>query len=196
MALVESMWRRRVRRIQRQLRFLLRDTRGVAALEFGLVVLPFLLLVFAVVAVGIFYFQVSSIENAAQTAARDVRVGKVQQGSGAYSGLTTDAQRKAAMLTAFCNAAPTLPSCSSRTSLIVQSSANFSGISSPSCSSSGTLVNNATTAFSVGASSSVVLVTFCYSLSLLNVPVFGRKGGLSDGSYLVQASVAFRTEPY
>ena len=78
----------------------------------------------------------------------------------------------------------------------MQSSANFSGISAPSCATNGSLVNNATTTFSAGASSSVVLVTFCYSMSLLNVPFFGSKGGLSDGSYLVQASVAFRTEPY
>jgi Flp pilus assembly protein TadG len=187
---------RSVRRLDCRLRALARDTKGVVALEFGLVVLPFLLLVFGVVAVGIFYFQVSSIENAAQTAARDIRVGKVQQGSGAYSSATTDTQRKAALLSAFCVAAPTLPNCTSRTAVIVQSSTNFSGISRPSCSSSGTLVSNNTTTFSAGSSSSVVLVTFCYSLSLLGVPVFGRKGGLSDGSYLVQASVAFRTEPY
>jgi len=187
--------RRLHRHACRVLRFA-RDTRGVVALEFGLVVLPFLMLVFGVVAVGIFYFQVSSIENAAQQAARDIRVGKVQQGSGAYAGLSTDAQRKTALLSAFCASAATLPSCTSRTAVIVQSSTNFSGISKPSCSSGGTLVSNASTGFSAGASSSVVLVTFCYSMSLLGLPIFGSRGGLSDGSYLVQASVAFRTEPY
>lgn len=196
MRLFQGQLRKRARRLQCKLLALARDARGVVALEFGLVVFPFLILVFGVVSVGIYYFQVSSIENAAQVAARDIRVGKLQQGGGSYSGTTTDAQRKASLLTAFCASASTLPSCASRTAVIVQSSANFSGISAPSCATNGSLVNNATTTFSAGASSSVVLVTFCYSMSLLNVPFFGSKGGLSDGSYLVQASVAFRTEPY
>lgn len=193
---LHSQLRKRTRRLPVRLVALARDARGVVALEFGLVVLPFLLLVFGVVAVGIYYFQVSSIENAAQVAARDIRVGKLQQGSGSYAGATTDAERKTRLLTAFCSAAATLPSCSARTAVIVQSSANFSGISAPSCATGGTLVSNSSTTFSAGSSSSVVLVTFCYSMSMLGVPVFGKKGTLSDGSFLVQASVAFRTEPY
>lgn len=196
MRLVQSHLRKCARRLPCRLLAMARDARGVVALEFGLVVFPFLILVFGVVAVGIFYFQVSSIENAAHMAARDIRVGKLQQGSGSYAGATTDAERKTGLLAAFCAAATTLPSCSARTAVIVQSSANFSGITAPSCSSSGSLVSNSSTTFSAGASSSVVLVTFCYSMSMLGVPFFGNKGGLSDGSYLVQASVAFRTEPY
>lgn len=196
MALGHTYWRRRARRLSCRVRALSRDARGVVALEFGLLVLPFLILTFGVVSVGIYYFQVSSIENAAQLAARDIRVGKLQQGGGSYASATTDAQRKAGLLASFCASASTLPNCSSRTAVIVQSSANFSGISAPSCTSSGSLVSNTSTTFSAGASSSVVLVTFCYSMSMLGVPFIGGKGGLSDGSYLVQASVAFRTEPY
>ena len=196
MRLIQGCWRKSARRLPVRLQAFARDARGVVALEFGLVVLPFLILVFGVVAVGIFYFQVSSIENAAQTAARDIRVGKLQQGSGSYASATTDALRKSALLTAFCNAASSLPNCSGSTAVIVQSSSNFSGITAPSCSANGSLVSNASTTFSAGASSSVVLVTFCYSMSMLGIPFFATKGGLSDGSYLVQASVAFRTEPY
>lgn len=196
MTLAEKQLRRALRRLQCKAWALGRDVRGVIALEFGLLILPFLLLVFGVVTVGIYYFQVSSIENAAQMAARDIRVGKLQQGSGSYSSATNDTQRKAALLSAFCSAASTLPSCAARTAVIVQSSTTFSGISPPSCTSNGTLVSNSSTAFSAGGSSSVVLVTFCYSMSMLGLPFFGNRGGLSGGAYLVQASVAFRTEPY
>jgi Flp pilus assembly protein TadG len=196
MALSQGTLKRCTRRLECRARAFLRDTRGVVALEFGLVVFPFILLVLGVLSVGLFYFQISSIENAAQQAARDIRVGKVQQGSGSYASLTTDAQKKTALLAAFCAAAPTLPSCAARTAVIVQSSTSFAGISRPSCTSSGTLVSNTTTTFSTGSSSSVVLVTFCYALSMLGSPSFVNKGSLSNGSYLVQASVAFRTEPY
>lgn len=196
MVVTRSNVRRCARRTHlRALRFW-RDSRGVVALEFGIVVFPFLLLVFGVITVGLYYFQISSVESAALQAARAIRTGQMQQSQGAYAGMTTDAQKKAAFLTAFCAAAPSLPKCALKSVVIVQSSSSFAGISAPSCATNGTLVNNATTAFSPGATSSVVLITICYPWSLAGSIALAKMGSLSDGSFLVQASVTFRTEPY
>lgn len=173
-----------------------RETRGVVALEFSLLVLPFLTLVFGVVSVGLYFFQVSSVESAAMQAARAIRTGQLQQSQGAYAGLTSDTQKKAAFLQSFCNAAPSLTGCTSKTVVIVQSSTSFAGITPPSCTSGGNLVDNNTTPFEAGNTSSVVLVTVCYPWSLLGQIALGKVGSLSDGSFLMQASVAFRTEPY
>ena len=57
---------------------------------------------------------------------------------------------------------PTFLDCQSKAVVIVQSNANFSGISEPSCASNGTMINDAAAAFNPGAGSCVVLVTVCY----------------------------------
>lgn len=183
-------------RARARVRAFARDRSGVAAMEFGIVAMPFFLLVFGIVAVGVYFFQVSSVEAAALQAARAIRLGQVQQGQGSYAGLTTDAQKKAAFLDAFCAAAVTLPNCSQKTVVIVQSASQFASLTSPSCVSSGTLVSNSSTTFSAGSTSSVVMVTICYPWAPVGGMPFAKLGNLNDGSFLVQATVAFRTEPY
>ena len=60
----------------------------------------------------------------------------------------------------------------------------------------GTLVNQSSAGFTPGNASSVVLVTVCYPWKFGgSLPLF-KVGNLSDGSLLMQASAAFRTEPY
>ena len=57
-------------------------------------------------------------------------------------------------------------------------------------------INDSSAAFNTGAASSVVLVTVCYPWEFGGkLPLF-KMGNLNDGSLLMQASVAFRTEPY
>ena len=80
--------------------------------------------------------------------------------------------------------------------VIVQNNANFSGIAEPSCASNGAMITQTAAAFNTGASSAVVLVTVCYPWSLGGKLPFFKMGNLNDGSLLMQASVAFRTEPY
>ena len=50
--------------------------------------------------------------------------------------------------------------------------------------------------FDAGGASSVVLVTVCYPWSFGGSLPFIGLGNLNDGSLLIQASVAFRTEPF
>lgn len=183
-------------RLRKAARAYRRDEDGAAAVEFAIVALPFLMLLAGMVSVSLYYFQMSSIENAAWQAARAIRTGQLQQSTGTYSGLTTDAQRKAAFKTAFCNYAPALTNCSAKTVVIVQSSTAFSGISKPNCASNGSMISDTSAAFVPGGTSAVVLITVCYGWVLGgNLPYF-KLGTLSDGSFLMQASVAFRTEPF
>lgn len=172
------------------------DEAGASAIEFAIVALPFLMLLAGIISVSLYYFQVSTIENAAWQAARAIRTGQLQQSSGTYTGLTTDAQRKDAFKIAFCARAVGLPNCSAKSVVIVQSSTAFSGISAPSCTSSGSMISQASAAFAPGQTSSVVMVTVCYGWELGGKLPFMKLGTLNDGSFLMQASVAFRTEPY
>lgn len=172
------------------------DEGGAAAIEFAIVALPFLMLLGGIISVCLYYFQISTIENAAWQAARAIRTGQLQQSSGSYTGLTTDAQRKDAFKAAFCAKAVGLPNCAAKSVVIVQSSTAFSGISQPSCTSSGSMISQTSATFTPGQTSSVVLVTVCYGWEFGGKLPFMKLGTLSDGSFLMQASVAFRTEPY
>lgn len=196
MAWASNADRRMCLRLQARLRAFHANSDGTAALEFAIVALPFLMLLTGLVSVGLYFFQISTIENAAWQAARAIRTGQLQQSSGSYTGLTTDAQRKTALKTAFCNYASVLANCSTKTVVIVQSSTAFSGISTPNCASNGSMISDTAAAFSPGATSSVVLVTFCYGWDFGGKLPFLKLGTLSDGSFLMQASVTFRTEPY
>jgi Flp pilus assembly protein TadG len=172
------------------------DESGATAVEFAMVAMPFLLLLFGIMSVCLFYFANFSIENAVWQAARAIRTGQMQTSQGAYSGAVTDQDRKIAFRKALCKAAPTFLDCESKAIVIVQSNANFTGISEPACATAGNLIADSSAAFNAGTGSSVVLVTVCYPWELGGkLPLF-KLGNLNDGSLLMQASVAFRTEPY
>ena len=172
------------------------DDSGVTALEFGLVALPFVMLLFGIMSVCLYYFANFTIENAVWQAGRGIRTGQVQQSQGAYAGAITNADRKTAFKKAMCERAPTFSDCLSRAVVIVQNNANFSGIAEPNCANNGNMVTDSSAGFDTGGAGAVVLVTVCYPWELGGKLPFFKMGNLSDGSLLMQASVAFRTEPY
>ena len=73
---------------------------------------------------------------------------------GAYTGTTTNADKKAAFKKALCAGAPTFLDCNSKAVVIVQSNANFGSISEPSCTNNGNVINDSSAAFNTGAGSS------------------------------------------
>ena len=173
-----------------------KDDSGVTAIEFAMVATPFVLLLFGIMSVCLYYFANFTIENAVWQAARAIRTGQLQQSQGAYTGAVTNADRKTAFKKALCDRAPTFLDCQSKAVVIVQSNANFSGISEPSCSNNGTIVSDSSAGFNTGGAGAVVLVTVCYPWDFGGKLPFFKMGNLNDGSLLMQASVAFRTEPY
>jgi Flp pilus assembly protein TadG len=173
-----------------------KDESGATAIEFGIVAMPFMLLLLGIMWVSMFYFANFSLENAVWQAARAIRTGQVQQSTGAYAGTVTNEDRKQAFKQALCAKAPTFFNCSSKAVVIVQSNSNFAGINEPTCANNGTMIDQGTATFNTGGASAVVLVTVCYPWDLASKLPFFTFGNLNDGSYLMQASVAFRTEPY
>jgi Flp pilus assembly protein TadG len=174
----------------------LHDESGATALEFGIIALPFMMMLFGIISVCLFFFTNFTLENAVWQASRVIRTGQLQQGQGAYAGMTSNEDRKKAFKKALCAKAPTFLDCDSKAVVIVQNNANFSGIAEPKCSNNGILVPDSTAGFDTGGTSAVVLVTVCYPWDFGTKLPFLKMSGLSDGSLLMQASVAFRTEPY
>lgn len=164
-----------------------RDSSGTTAIEFAMVGVPFFMLLFGILGIGLFFFTTFALENAVDRASRLIRVGAVQQ-----SGMTA-----ADFKEEVCKQAPPYVDCDGKMRVNVQSYSDFSDIVTPSCvDGGGKLVPAEDTAYSAGSSSDVVLVTVCYEWDLAASLPFLKLGAMANGAALIQASSAFRTEPY
>jgi Flp pilus assembly protein TadG len=173
-----------------------KDEAGLTAVEFAMVSMPFVMLLFGIIAVCLYFFTVFTMENAVWQAARAIRTGQYQQGLGIYAGLKTDEDRKKAFKAALCAKAPPYIECEKAVVMVQSNSGGFGSISQPACASAGTMVDQSKAEFNPGGASSVVLVTVCYPWSFGGKLPFLATSDLSDGSLLIQASVTFRTEPF
>jgi len=191
--LTDRLWRTPLLALMRRWR---REESGATAIEFAIVAMPFVLLLFGLVSVCLFYFADFSMENATWQAARAVRTGQLQQSSGSYSGITTNADRQKALKKSFCDKAFLFPDCNSKAVVIVQSNSGFGTISQPNCASNGVVIDQSLAAFNTGAASSVVLVTICYPWDFGGRLPLMSVSNLQGGALLMQSSAAFRTEPY
>jgi Flp pilus assembly protein TadG len=172
-----------------------RDQSGAAAVEFGLVAMPFVMLLFGILSVCLYFFTNFTLENALWQSSRALRTGQVQQAKGAYSAATTLEDKKIAFKQALCAMAPSFLDCN-KVVVLVQSSAAFGGIVEPACATNGVIIDQTAATFDTGGASSVVLVTACYPWDYGGRLPFIKLGNLQNGAVLMQASVAFRTEPY
>lgn len=160
---------------------------GVTMIEFAMVVGPFLMFLFGIIAVGLFFFTTFTLENAVEQAARLIRTGQVQQ-----QGLTGDQFKQKV-----CDHVPQSIDCQGKVFVNVKSFANSSDISPddiPQClDNSGNLKTSAD--YVPGGASVVVLVWACYEWEMAKFP-FLNLGNMANGSRLIQATTTFRTEPY
>ncbi len=159
-------------------------------LEFALIALPLLMLIFGIVEVGLIYWATYELDNNTLGAARMIRTGQVQSG-----GLT-----QGAMIAQICNNVSVLSNCATTLQLRVKSFTDFtqaeqfiqSSASSP-LNSQGNL--SSSFPYQPGGPSTVNLVTAYYTWPLVGISALWP-GKLADGSVLLQSSAVFRTEPY
>ena len=190
-----------VRRSRRLGIGLSRDESGATAVEFGLIALPFFMMLFGIMGVAQFFFWTFTLENALWSSSRDLRTGAFQTtlAGSRYAGKTGDAL-KTEFKKAVCEKAVIYADCMSRSSILVQSVTTFSTLTPPNCRAAGNaMVSDASAmaAFDPGADSAVVLVTLCHSwLFGAKLPWLPMTNKLADGGVLIQSSAAFKTEPY
>jgi len=166
----------------------LKDKRGSATIEFSAVLVPFIALMFASIAIGLYFFTQFSLEYAVGEAARDVRTGKFQIAN------QTQSEFKAAI----CGKAIGVTNCDANIRINILEFADFNNINVPSClDSDGALLDGSSGGDLVpGASGNVVFILACYEWTLAGVFPYFNLGNMNNGSALLQASTAFRTEPF
>ena len=166
---------------------LTRDERGATAIEFAMVSLPFFMMLFGLIILGLFFFTTFVLENAVEQSARLIRTGQVQQ-----NGMTA-----ADFKQEVCKRAPPYVDCDGKMRINVQSYSSFGSVVTPACTDSGgNLIPPAAELFHTGAASEVVLVTVCYEWEFAGKMPFLNLANMGNGSALIQVSTTFRTEPY
>lgn len=162
-----------------------RDKKGAAVVEFAFVALPFFLLLFAAIDIGLMFFASSTLENGIHTAARRIRTGEV-----ASTGMTS-----AQFRTLVCNEISALLGCDQRLGLDVRVFDSFANVNFPAAvDQDGNLTGNFQ--FQPGNPGDVVLVRAFYVWPMLT-PVVGEAfANMAGHNRLVQGAVAFRNEPF
>lgn len=175
-----------------------RCSRGSTAVEFAIVLGPFLVFVFGIFALGLHYLATNSLERAVFSASRLIRTGQAQKAEMPVS------EFKDIVCT---EAAPYIDCNHLR--IHVQNAATWDQINPTACINNGQLAQSGNDADKIGDRSGqqgrIVLVTACYEWMMAqNIPYFMKdeEGNwrttpeLSSGAMLMQASTVFRTEPY
>jgi Flp pilus assembly protein TadG len=162
-----------------------RNQSGGAAVDFALVLLPFLALLMAIIESALLLFAGQVLQTATTNAARQILTGQVQNGG------TTASQFQSNV----CANLTVMFSCAANLYVDVRSFASFSSVSLPSVTNAnGTLTNNYV--FQPGNPGDVVVVRLIYqwpiSASALGI---GLVTSANNTSTLV-ATAAFRNEPY
>jgi Flp pilus assembly protein TadG len=175
-----------MRKTAGKLRNLMDRDDGAAAVEFGIVAVPFVAALFAISQTGLLFLAEQSLETTAADTSRLILTGQAQN-----QGLD-----QATFQNAVCARLSVLMKCSG-IMIDVRTYNNFSSANtSLPIDQNGNLQNNFV--YQPGAAGDIVVVRLMYqwpiSLSLLGL---GKSlSNLGNGQDLLMATVAFRTEPY
>ena len=160
---------------------------GSTAVEFALLAMPFLGLLFGIVELGMVYLVVTTLDNATADAARQIRTGQLQTAGGATA---------TSFGTVVCNEMSWLGSnCSANLSVDVRTFTSFSSTNISQPITNGQF-NSASLLFQVGGPGDIVLVRTYYPWQLVTPFLDGSVANLSNGKMLIQSATTFRNEPY
>ncbi len=177
-------FRARLRLAARRLRMgraaaLARDEGGATAVEFALLMIPFLLLFFGLIELGLIFFAGVTLENAVIDTSREIRTGQVQVASGTASSFKS----------AVCTRMTWLEGpCASALRVDVRTVSTFASASS--------LTTPTTTCWDPGGPASLVVVRAYYAWPVITPLLQSALSTNSQGKRTLTAATAFVNEPY
>lgn len=165
-------------------RRLIRATDGSAAVEFGMVALPFVLMMFAILEIGLVFVTDSVLENATIETGRLVRTGQA----------SAQSMTAATFKTSLCGRMNIFAAdCASRATVDVRVIPQFATVP-PDPMATGTFDNGVLT-YSNGVPGDLVLVRVWYRQPLLTTFLAQGLSRMNDGAAMLTATTAFRNEP-
>ena len=181
--------KRKIRRLARRAspRRFARRQDGSVAVEFGLILLPFLALMFGIMETALVFFADQTLETAVADSARLIMTGQAQ----------TQNLTAATFKNAVCARIYGLFDCQNGVYVNVQTYSTFGSISySPPIDGQGNL-DSSNFVYQPGGPGDIVVVQLFYQwpiyVSLMNL---SRLSNMSGNKRLLVATAAFRNEPY
>jgi len=165
-------------------RRLLRAREGSAAVEFGMVALPFCLMIFAILELGLVFVTDSILENATIETGRLVRTGQASAQNMTAEQFKTSLCGRMSIFSG---------DCAVRASVDVRAIPQFA-TTPPDPTASGTF-DDASLTYATGAPGDLILVRVWYRQPLLTTFMAQGLSRLNDGAALLTATTAFRNEP-
>jgi len=166
-------------------RFLRRERGGSTAIEFGIVALPFFMLLVALIEIGLVFFGNFTLENAVDRAARKIRTGEAQS-AGFDAG---------AFKNEICTHVYAMLDCAGGLKIDVRTFKNFNGVAlPPPLDENGNLVDDFQ--FDPGLGGDIVVVRAFYDWDLIAAVPGAGLGNMAGGHRLLSATAAFRNEPF
>jgi Flp pilus assembly protein TadG len=169
------------RRLVGQRRFLGSEGGG-AAVDFALVLLPFLVVLMAIIESAVFLLAGQVLQTSATNAARLILTGQAQNAG------DTAAQFKSTV----CASLTVMFNCANNLYVDVESFSSFSNISLASPTNSNGAVNSGSFGYSPGNPGDIVVVRLIYQWPILATGL----GFWGPNANTLVATVAFRNEPY
>lgn len=166
--------------------------RGTTAIEFAIIALPFCVMLFGIIELGMVFLVSLTLQNATDNAARQIRTGQFQ---------TSGSNAKGDFKTLVCNRMSWLATpCSSKLTVAVQTFADFNTASTNSATAgtAWTPAVAAATCFSTGTPGDIVLVRSYYEWDVFT-PLLDKSlvnMGSSSNKRLISTVATFRNEPY
>ena len=181
--------RQKIRRLARRAspRRFMRRQDGAVAVEFALILVPFLALMFGIMETALVFFADQTLETAVADSARLIMTGQAQ----------TQSLTAATFKNAVCARIYGLFNCQAGVYVNVQTYSSFGSISyTPPLDNNGNLVT-ANMGYSPGGPGDIVVVQLYYQwpiyVSLMNL---NHLSNMSGNKRLLVATAAFRNEPY
>jgi Flp pilus assembly protein TadG len=171
---------------KRRLRGLIAARDGVAAVEFAIISIPFLALLFSILELGVMFMGSTTIEAATVIAARQIRTGQLQSGgannAAGFKGLVCGGM-------SWISAAD----CSTNLSVDVRTFSSFSAIDvTPPIAANAIDASQLT--FDSGKPCDIVLVRVFYPWTLLTPVLEPGLPNLGGNKRLLTTAIAFRNE--
>jgi Flp pilus assembly protein TadG len=166
-----------------------RNQRAATAVEFAFIALPFLMLLIAIIEIGLVFMVATALESATDVAARQIRIGALQN--------QTTAETAAAFKTSICNNMIWMSgSCASNLEVDVRTFTQFQSVALPNPVSSGALLPQNQLQFSLGGPGSIVLVRAYFPWTLMAPMLDKMATQTSNGQIIITSTTTFRNEPY
>jgi Flp pilus assembly protein TadG len=179
--------KRHHQRLSEALRRFTRGDSGAAAVELAFVALPFFALLIGIFEIGMIFLIATTLENATDKAARQIRTGSLENQS----------ETQAQFRTLICSQLTWLGNqCASNLLVEVQTYADFAAVTTTNPVTNKTLQAQSQLPFSMGGPGDIVLVQAYYPWTLMAPLLDGMTAQTSGGQTLITATTVFRNEPY